>query len=121
MKTVASLFETQAEASEAIDALAGTGFEDIDYRVYERNVEAEGTQVRAIGLPSTEPNIGGSGAVGIFGGPGDDLGDEGLADFFRNAVESGEAVLIVAEVEDDRADDLERFFRDQGGRTSEED
>lgn len=121
MKTVASLFETQAEATEAIDALDGSGFEDIDYRVYERNVEAEGTQVRAIGLPSAEPNIGGSGAVGIFGGVGDDLGDEGLADFFRDAVETGQAVLVVAEVEDERADELERFFREQGGRTSEKD
>lgn len=120
MKTVASLFETQAEASEAIDALAGTGLEDVEYRVYERNVEAEGTQVRAIGLPSAEPNIGGSGAVGIFGDPGSDLGDEGLADFFRDAVETGRAVLVVAEVEEDRADELERFFRDHGGRTSKE-
>lgn len=121
MTTVASLFETQAEASEAIDALAGTGFEDIDFRVYERNVEAEGTDVRAIGLPTSEPNVGGSGAVGIFGGPGGEIDDEGLADFYRDAVESGEAVLVVADVEDDRADDLERFFREHGGRTSEQD
>ena len=121
MKTVASLFQSQAEASEAIDALAATGFEDVDYRVYEHNVQGEGTQVRAIGLPSTEPNIGGSGTVALFGDDTADLGDEGLSDFFRDAVQTGSAVLVVAKVKDDRADELKRFFRDQGGRTSAED
>lgn len=120
MKTVASLFETQAEASAAIDALAGSRFEDIEYRVHEGSVRGDGSGVRAIGLPSTEPNIGGSGSVAILDDDTPDL-DEGLSDYFRHAVENGEAVLVVAEVDDDRAAGLERFFREQGGRTSEED
>jgi hypothetical protein len=121
MITVASLFESQAEVTKALDALAESPFSEIEYRVYERSVAREGDEAQVIGLPMTEPSVGGSGPAVISSSAGTKLGDEELADFFRDAVETGSAVLVVAEVEDDRAQALENFFRDHGGRTAKDD
>lgn len=120
MRTIASLFQTQAEATAAVDALAGSRFEDIEYQVYEGAVPIEDDGVRAFGIPPNDSDMHGTG-VAFFGDNALDDLDEDLARYFRQAVQGGEAVLVVAEVDDDRAAELERFFRDQGGRTSEED
>ena len=121
MLTVASLFESQSEATEALDALAESPFSEIEYRVYEHNIAREGDEAQVIGLPTTEPNVGGSGPAVILSSAGTNLRDEELADFFRDAVETGSAVLVVAKVEEDRAQALENFFRDHGGRTAKDD
>lgn len=118
MMTVASLFESQAEATEAVDALAQSPFEDVEYRVYEHNMAHESDDVQAIGLPTTEPSVGGAGPVAIVSNVGTKLGNEDLSDFFRDAVENGDGVLVVAEVDEDRAPQLEAFFREHGGRTA---
>ena len=120
MRTIASLFESQAEASAAIDALAGSSFEDVEFQVHEGNVPVEDDGVRAFGIPPNDSDMHGSG-VAFFGEKALDDIDGELADYFRQAVETGDAVLVVAEVEDDRAAELERFFREHGGRTSAED
>lgn len=120
MITVASLFQSQAEATEAIDALADSAFSDVDYRVYEHEMAREKGEVQTIGLPTTEPGVGATGPAAIVSTTGTRLEDEGLAGFFRDAVEGGSAVLVVADVEEERAPGLERFFRRQGGRTAEE-
>ena len=120
MMTVASLFESQAEATKALDALPRSGFEDIDYRVYEGNVADEGGQVVPVAFPNTQPDVGAVTPLAMVGDELSDIDDEGLADFFREAVKTGRAVLVVAEVEEDRATTLERFFREHGGRTAQD-
>lgn len=120
MKTVASLFDTQADAYVAVEALAGSPFEDVEYRVHEGNVPVEDAGVRVFGIPPTDSDMHGSG-IAFFGeGVLDDL-DDGLARFLKEAVRSGEAVLVVAEVEEERADALEGFFREHGARTAQGD
>lgn len=120
MITVASLFESQAEATEALDALAESAFSEVEYRVYERDMVDEDDDVQVMGLPITEPSVGGAGPVAMTSSAGTSLQDEELAGFFRDAVESGSAVLVVAEVKDEQAEALGRFFREHGGRTSKE-
>ncbi len=120
MTTVASLFQSEAEATEALDALAKTEFEDLDYRVYQRNVADEGGAVVPIGFPNTQPDVGAVTPLAMVGDDLSDLDDEGLSDFFRQAVERGQAVVVVAKVDDEDAANLEAFFREYGGRTSED-
>ncbi|HZD11630.1 MAG TPA: hypothetical protein VE553_09840 [Candidatus Binatia bacterium] len=121
MATIASLFESQDEATKALDALVRTEFEDLDYRVYDGSGAETATSARVIGLPVAEPNVGGEATAGILSSAGTELDDEELSDYFMDAVERGNAVLVVADVDDDRADALESFFREYGGRTSEDD
>ena len=120
MTKVASLFETQADASAAIDALAGSRFEDVEYEVHEGNVPIDDDGVRAFGIPSNDSGMQGTG-IAVFGEGTLDGIDDDLAQYFSQAVRGGEAVLVVADVDDDRAPALQRFFREQGGRTSNED
>lgn len=120
MITVASLFQSQAEATEAIDALADSAFSDVDYRVYEHEMAQKEGEVQTVGLPMTEPGVGATGPAVVVSSAGTRLEDEELADFFRDAVESDSAVLIVADVKEEQVPGLERFFRRQGGRTAEE-
>lgn len=117
MATVASLFGSQAEATEALDALADTEFADVDTRVFEE-----------VGPNPAEPDVGAiphlassrlSGALDP--GVGEwfaDLDDE-TAEFFTQQVRSG-GVLLMARVEDERADALESFLQEHGGRTADE-
>ena len=113
MMTVASLFGSQAEATEALDALAESQFEDVDVRVYEEDVDADQVDL----APAAHPTAGGA---AIVSAPLSGLQDEAISEYFVEAVESGQGVLVLAEVEEERAADLEAFFREQGGQTAEE-
>lgn len=113
MITVASLFGSQTEATEALDALANSEFEDVDVRVYEEDVGEEGAGATPVGLPAAASS-------GIATVPVSGLSEEGLSQYFVQAVEMGQGVLVVADVEEERAADLEAFFREQGGQTAEE-
>lgn len=117
MATVASLFGSQAEATEALDELAETEFADVETRVFEE-----------VGPNPTEPDVGaiphlGSGRLSGALDPGvgewfSDLDDK-EAEFFTQRVRSG-GVLVMAKVEDERAGALETFLREHGGRTTED-
>ena len=113
MMTVASLFGSQAEARKALDALADSEFQDVDVRVYEKEVDEERVEMKPAGYPA-------AGTAAITPTPLSGVRDEDLSAFFVEAVESGQGVLVVAEVEEGRAADLEAFFRLHGGRTTEE-
>lgn len=117
MATVASLFGSQAEVTEALDALAETEFADVETRVFEE-----------VGPNPTEPDVAAvpylsSGRLSGALDAGltewfDDLGDK-EAEFLTQRVRSG-GVLVMAKVEDERAGALETFLREFGGRTAEE-
>lgn len=118
MSTVAALFSSQAEASEAIDALAGTRFEDVETTVYEGDVADDVGEVRPAGLPRTGSNLAGAGPQAVLDNVLTGLENEELSSFFVEAVESGQGVLLVAEVDEDDAGDLAAFLQKAGGRTS---
>ena len=117
MATVAALFGSQLEADKAVSALA-TRFEDINTRVFEN-----------VGGDPAEPDVGyvaGLESSRITAAtnpsPGDwfsDLDDEALADFFFEGVRHG-GVLVVAETDEARMDDVQALFEEHGGRTSAE-
>ncbi len=120
MRKVASLFETQADASAAIDALGRTDLDGVEIEVYEQSAPVPDAGVRAFGIPPNDSHMHGS-AIGFFGENVFDGIDDDLANFLRQAVQNGEAVLVIAEVDDDRAAEMEQFFHEHGGRTSVED
>lgn len=117
MATVASLFGSQAEATMAIDALAGSEFADVETRVIEEvGANPAEPDVGAI------PNLGSSRLSGVLDpGLGDwfgDLDDE-TAGFLARQVQS-DGVLLLAKVADDQVDTLESFLKEHGGLTAEE-
>ena len=116
MATVASLFGSQAEATEAIDALADSEFADVETRVFE---EVEPT--------AADPDVGavprlGSGRITGALAPGTREWFEGMDDkaieFLMERVRSG-GVLLMAKAEDERVDALESFLSEHGGKTAE--
>jgi hypothetical protein len=117
MATVASLFGSQAKATEALDALADSEFADVDTRVFEN-----------VGPNPAEPDVGAvphlaSSRLSAVLDPRtgewfEDL-DDNEADFFIQQVRSG-GVLLLAKVEARRAGALESFLHEQGGQTAEE-
>lgn len=119
MSTVAALFSSQAEASRAIDALAGTKFEDVETSVYEGDVADDLGEVRPAGmLAGTGSNLGGASPQAILDNVLTGLDNEELSSYFIEAVETGQGVLLVADVDDEDALDLAAFFQKQGGRTA---
>ncbi|MDT8307118.1 MAG: hypothetical protein RRC07_14400 [Anaerolineae bacterium] len=122
MSTVAALFSSQAEASEAIGALAGTKFEDVETTVYEGDVADDVGEVRPAGLlAGAGANLGGASPQAILDKVLTGLDDEELSSYFVEEVETGQAVLVVAEVDDEDAVELAAFFQKLGGRTSLDD
>lgn len=119
MSTVAALFPSQAEASQAIDALAGTNFEGVETTVYEGDVADDVGEVRPAGLlAGTGSNLGGASPQAILDNVLTGLDNEELSSYFIEAVETGQGVLVVADVEDENALDLAAFFQNLGGRTA---
>lgn len=118
MSTIASLFDSQAEATEALDAMAESEFSDLDVRVYESDVPGDATEAQPAAVPA--PTASGPGAAVRWGtrGPLDDLEGIELPDLFIEAVEESQGVLVLAEVQEDRAEALQAFFDGHGGRTT---
>ena len=114
MAVVAGLFDSQAEASAALDALAETEFEDVTTEVYEQAPDPDDSNVAAV------PDLGTSRILATPYAPDflDEL-DEAERRFFVQAVRNG-ATLVVAEVDDEQAGALAAFFRERGGRTTAE-
>jgi hypothetical protein len=120
MATVASLFPSQAEASRAIDALAGTEFAAVAADVYEGDVADDVGEVRPMGIPTSGSNLGGASPRAILDNRLTGLNDEELSSYLIESVELRRGVLVVAEIEDNQAGALAAFFRSHGGRTSME-
>lgn len=118
MLTIASLFESQAEATKALDAMAESEFSDVDVRVYESDVPDDSTDAQPAAVPA--PTASGPGAAVRWGTRGalDDLEGMELPNLFIEAVEEGQSVLVLVEVEEDRADGLQAFFDTHGGRVA---
>lgn len=122
MAVVASLFSSQAEASQAIDALAGTPFEDVEVNVYEEGISDDMSDVVVpFGTPGDGTALSGTGPPLIFHQWLTEVGDEALSRFFLDAVENGQGVLLVADVNDERAEELRAFFKQAGGRVAVDD
>jgi hypothetical protein len=120
MATVASLFPSQAEASRAIDELAGTEFAGVAADVYEGDVADDLGEVPPMGIPAGGSNLGGASPRTILNSRLTGLKDEELSSYLIESVELGRGVLVVADVEDHQAGALAAFFRSHGGRTSTE-
>lgn len=126
MATVAALFGSQAEATKALDALVETQFEDVETTVYEPSQLAGEAGDAISGLETSAADTlrgavvtsaAGEIAEGLIG----DLDDEEVSDYFVREVKERGAILVVANVDDERAGALEQFFQEQGGQTAEED
>jgi len=125
MATVAALFGSQGEATKALDAMAGTQFEDVETTVYDQEkVTDEGgegaPEVRVAMAPSLRGGVLSTSLGEIVNKPIGELSDPAVSDFFVREVKKRGATLIVATVDDERADALEQFFDEHGGRTTEE-
>lgn len=118
MATVASLFGSQAEASKAIDALADSGFTDVETRVYEGDVADDVGEVQPAGVPAGPTPVTGASPQAAMDNRLTDLDNEELSDFFVEAVEQGQGVLVVADVDDEQVDALTAFFQEHDGRTA---
>jgi len=117
MSKVVTLFESQAEATRALDALHSSDYENIETEVIEsvRELDYRGTGIAA---PAPNASTGVAGAVTIPNPLADkDLDDEEAA-WFAEGVRGG-GVLVIAEVDDEAAGSVERILRDHGGRTYE--
>lgn len=125
MATVAALFGSQAEATKALDAMAGTEFEEVETTVYDQgkvtDTGVEGApEVRVATAPSVRSGVLPTTLGDIVNKPIGELSDPAVSDYFVREVEKRGATLVVATVDDERADALESFFDEQGGRTTEE-
>jgi hypothetical protein len=119
MSTVTALFSSQAEASHAIDALAGTQFEDLETTVHEGEVADDLGEVRPAGLlAGAGSNLGGASPQAVLDNALTGLDNEELSSYFIDAVENGQGVLVVAKVDDDVALDFAAFLQKLGGQTS---
>lgn len=112
MATVASLFGDQVEATRALDAIANSPFADVEMRVVEPALDDGGAGAVSGGALQE--------LVAVFAGNEyPDLDDE-AREWFIQGLQSG-GTVVIAEVEDDRAAELESFFARLGGRTSKGD
>jgi hypothetical protein len=119
MAIVASLFDSDSEATAALDALADSKFHDIDTRVFNGDVPDEVGEARVLAIPSASTNSAGVVPSAVLDNWVTELDNEDLSDYFIDEVKKGHAVLVVAKVDEDDAADLEQFFKDHDGRVSE--
>jgi hypothetical protein len=123
MTTIASLFESQAEATKALDALAAADIDDVDIRVIES--EDEASQGPSSGtIPALNPAQGPVGAAAPAAGwqgliMGSDLEEE-EADFFIEGVRDGGVLVLVEDVDEEQEETVTQILRDNGGRTYEQ-
>lgn len=124
MTVIASLFESQAEATRALDALAAADIGDVDTRVIES--EEEASQGPSSGtIPALDPAAPGpAGAAAPVAGwqsliMGSDL-EEDEADFFIQGVRDGGVLVLVREADEEHEETIEQILRENGGRAYEQ-
>lgn len=128
MAIVAGLFDSQVDATEAMDRLLRMDIEDLDTHVIEPGQFSDSSEARVVTpiVPNTgNPGTGGPGTAMPFmvtpGGPGgafdwlNDL-DEVERVFYQEGLREG-ATLALAKVDDDHAEHVRQLFREEGART----
>jgi hypothetical protein len=133
MVTVAGLFDSQDQATAAMDVLLRTNIKDLETRVVESGSPGmTGEEQPGVGfavIPNTSGGVSqssvGGGGIGAPIGAGrdmrwlDDL-DEVERAFYYEGFKEG-ATLAMARVHDEDVDKVRRVFRDNGARTYVED
>lgn len=117
MAKVVSLFESQEEATKALDALYASSYESVDAEVIENVSELDYGETGVV-APAPNASTGVAGAVDIPGPLQDTDLDEEEAAWFARGVQGG-SVLVVAEVDEEDADAVQQLFYEHGGRTYE--
>lgn len=117
---IASLFDSQKEASQATEALSEHKLGDVDIRVIDASsadtTETVATSGAFVGVAGAE----GRGVPALAAtAPELSMSDE-EQDFFVRGLRDG-GVVVVVELPDEHADTATRLLRDYGGRTYEED
>lgn len=115
MTKLFSLFGTQKELTEAIDALVQE-FDDVETKVIESEEEAKESGPK-FAAPTSYPGTGGAPVVGTAQSKIAELAmSDEEAQFYTRGVKKGGKLLIV-EMDEDEADDVRRLLREQNGRT----
>ena len=118
MARIISFFQSQEEATRAVDDLYSGDYEGIETEVIENASEID-FGAEGIVAPATNASTGVAGAIGIPTRLEDiDFDDEKEAAWFAEGVRGG-GVLVMAEVDDEDATAVEQVLRNHGGRTFE--
>lgn len=118
MKKVISLFSSQAEAEEAIDALNKKSWDELETNVVESTEDdvvvtpapAATTAGNLQGVPTAMP-------FDLDSAPGLDLNME-EAEFFRRGLKKG-GVLVIANVDESHAETTIQLMQENGGQTAQ--
>lgn len=119
---VVSLFDSQAAASQATEALSQANFGDVDVEVIDTYSSDTADTEQYDYVPTVDLTVGSaaapaSAAVSLA----DPARGLGLSDdevrFFSRGVERG-GVLVVAKVDDEQAPAVRRVLQENGGRTA---
>lgn len=118
MVTIASLFDSQAEATKALDALNEKVSAEMDISVFEKPQEVGDREIVLAAVPYNQPAS--TSATAIPAAVSNlDLDDEEAA-FFARGVEGG-GVLAVVEVDEEHEESIRQVLQEQGGRTFTQD
>lgn len=129
MKTVAGLFDSMADATNAMDILLREDIPDLDTRVFETGSATDTANNDSGVVVPLIPNSGsgmdfnapaGVGAAGLFGADWLDDLDEVERAFYHEGFKEG-ATLAVAHVPDDHVTHVRRIFADHNARTYKKD
>ena len=128
MKVVAGLFDSDANATNAMDKLLRANIKDLDTHVIEAGQNTNPTGANTGGIPVI-PNTGGTGsgmagsgaipmAGAIFGANDwlDDVDDETERAFYFEGMREG-ATLALARVHDEDVDKVRQLLSSHGART----
>lgn len=118
MTRIIGFFDSQEEATRAVDALYSGGYEGVETEVIE-NADQVDWGAEGIVAPVTNASTGVAGVIGIPTRLENIAFDnEEEANWFAEGVRGG-GVLVVAEVDDEDGTEVERVLRTHGGRTFE--
>lgn len=119
MAKIASLFGTEADATQALDTLAEAGFSDTNLKVISSVGEAAtDTGTRAALAPQVGAGVYAQAAVPRNFAADWDLSAE-EAEFFIRGVRNG-GVLVLLDVQEERVGTVRRILQDGNGRTSQQ-
>lgn len=124
MKVIAGLFDSELDATNAMDRLLKQNFKDMDTRVIEagQNTNADGPGVVVPFVPNTGNTGAGMGAsvgvaaLGANRGWFDEMDDEVERAFYLEGMREG-ATLALAKVNDEDAPRVRQLLRSYGART----
>lgn len=124
MAVVAALFDSDSDATMAMDKLMHMHLHDVDTRLFgqrEDNTNASPTTVLPL-VPNTGAQVGQTGGFLPFAGRIDwldELDDEAERGFYYEALKEG-GILALAKVDDADAPQVRQLFRQSNARTYQE-